>query len=106
MKGMWPSPETCSHLKEISTATFPSNVRAGITKYRSEEDQFKYVIEELRNIGIEDERIETLLASIRESQDDTRADEDEPSSDTQHVDESRHEVDNLLIELTLSGVYL
>lgn len=94
------------YLKEISPAPFPSNDRASITKYRSEEDQFRYVIEELRNIGIEDERIENLIASIRESQDDTRADENEPSIDTQHVDESRHEVDNLLIELTLSGVYL
>lgn len=93
------------HLKEISAATFPSNDRAGITKYRSEEDRFKYVIEELRELGIDDERVESLLASIQGENPDT-PDGDEPPDGTRSEDESRHELDTILIELTLAGVHL
>lgn len=89
-------------LKEISAATFPSNIAAGITKYRSEDEEYEVIIEELRAIGIDDEGVEKLLVNIREIRSATPPDNG-PSDDT-HEDESRDDDLDLDIAIALMGI--
>ena len=94
-------------VKELTVATFPSNLGATIDHYRSEDDEearLEEIFEELRSFGIEDERLDALLADIHQlrSQDTPGGDE---SSDDTPAEESRHkidmEIDLILLEVAL-----
>lgn len=94
------------NLREITAATFPSQERSQITSFRSDDaDEYDGIIEELRTLGIEDEKIETLLANIREVR-STTPDENEPLDSTQDVIESRDDDLDLDIDLILMEIHL
>lgn len=94
-------------VKELTVATFPSNLGAQITSYRSddaEDARLEEIFEELRSFGIEDERLDSLLDHIHQlrSQDTPGGDE---SFNNTPAEESRHkidmEIDLLLLEVAL-----
>lgn len=94
-------------VRELTVATFPSNLGATITAYRSEDEEdarLEDIFEELRSFGIEDERLDELLDHIHQLRSQDTPGDDEPPNGTP-VEESRHKIDMdidlLLLEVAL-----